>query len=54
MHKLLEQENKSKKISEENTGFHKKEGAKNSPHPLSKTFKIRAFCEKMILNYMKL
>jgi hypothetical protein len=46
MHKLLEQQNKSKKMSEEKAGFHKKEGVKNSPHPLSKTFKIRAFYGK--------
>jgi hypothetical protein len=46
MHKLLEEQNKSKKMSEENTGIHKKERVKNSPHPLSKTFKIRAFCGK--------
>jgi len=44
MHKLLEQQNKSKKMPEKNAGFHKKERVKNSPHPISKTLKIRAFC----------
>jgi len=43
MHNFLEQQNKSKKMSQEKGGFHKKEGVKNSPHPFFKTFKIKAY-----------
>jgi len=33
-------------MSEEKGGIHKKEGVKNSPHPLFRTFKIKAYCGK--------
>jgi len=48
MYKFLEEQNKSKKISDEKGGFHKKEGVKNSPHPLFKMFKIKAYCRKCV------
>jgi hypothetical protein len=39
MHKLLEEQNKSKKMSEENTGIHKKERVKIHLTPFGKRSK---------------